>query len=266
MTIPLLSSQLRPALPASFLFHAVWVFAICGMIRNEVEHRLRRQYTKRAYKERERTHIKETYADHWFWLRGIWRGLTMHRQRTMAPKHDRITATLIHIQNVLLILLFIGFVLLGLSANIESVLPAAAALVIAECLLCFGWTIRHLFLLPKRARDPNERISIPALWLRYGYALAATLCLAVERVIPAALLMIANGIHLLIARAYKCDHYYCFVQSISHRPMTPHHHSASSRNNRKNEKDMRNTAILLILIGVALLCLFLFFDSPQHIR
>ena len=94
--------------------------------------------------------------------------------------------------------------------------------------------------------------------MRYGYALSGLVFLGVEQIIPAALLLMADGVHILVARAMKWDSYYCFMQSVNHRPMTPHHHSASFRNNRKNDKDMRNTAILLIGMGLLVLCAAIF--------
>lgn len=235
-------------LPLFWVLHFFMLFLLWSCLRSMVEHRLQMHYTKRSYKEQLRSYCSK----------GLYGWLTLHRQRTMLPEGDSITARYIRVHNASLWLLPVGIVLLILSTSHLWAIWAACVAVLAETICAGSFALHCRFFKARSSKVPHAGISWPAVWLRYGYALLAMICLGIEWVIPAALLLIANGIHILIAREAKWDHYYCYIQSISHRPMTPHHHSASFRNNRKNDKDMRNTAFLLIGMGVLVLCAAIF--------
>ena len=234
-------------LPLFWVQHFVMLFLLWSCLRGMTEHRLQMHYTKRAYKEQLRSYCSK----------GLYGWLTLHRQRTMLLQGDSITARYIRVHNASLWLMPAGILLLISAASHLWAIWAAFGVVLAETVCAGGFALYCRFYRARSSKVPHAGISWPAVWMRYGYALCAMIFLGVEQIIPAALLLVADGIHILVARAMQWDSYYCFMQSVNHRPMTPHHHSASFRNDRKQDKDMRNTAWLLIGLGVVCGALFL---------
>ena len=204
-------------------------------------------HSGRAVKEAERAHTQAVFSG-FHPLKAMRDDLTMHWEMQLAgrdPFARRLAAV-----NLTALLLFPAVSLLAVSGWMPAVTAWGIAVLTLCALILMCILLHRQRKHPGKQRQPHEQISLPALWLRYGYCIAALILLACECHCAGALCITANGIHTLLACRFRADHFYCAMQSFSRRPMTPHHHAEPFC--RKAEKEGRKAALIEIVSGTVL--------------
>ena len=242
MTLTAYLMAFTPLMTALLLILSIGIHLRCrALLRLYIQ----QTHTKRAIKEAERAHTQAMFSG-FHPLRALRDTLTMQWEMQLAG-NDPFAGKLRALSIMALLLPLAGYCAV-LSGRIPVVTAwFAAVLTVCESVLLLILMLRQRQIRTKK-RDPHEHISLPALWLRYGWCIAALVLLAVDLHIPAALCITANGIHILIGRALRADHFYCAAQNIHRRPMTPHHHSDAFR--RRAEREGLQTGWLVTGSGI----------------
>lgn len=237
---------------------ALWM-ALCGCLHSALEGHLARSYTKRAYKTAYRKYFNDIFRDLWFVPRGVWGWLTLRWQRSLMAESDSLAHRLLICNRVLLwsTLCYTLTLLLSVWESACILVPMVMGLLGSIALLVLAMLAHHLSRRPLRggaSAQGQQKISVPAYLLRYGYLIAALLCVVPEHPLGfaiAGMLLCVNGMHLLLERHFHTDTFYCYVQNLEHHPMTSGHHSASYRNYA--EKQGRGDVAVLLVMGIGTL-------------
>lgn len=244
-----------------FLLSFGWALGIHTRCRDAMEQRLFQIRTKRAIKEAHRnaTQLLFAHGQRHSFLRGIRNRLTLRWQRVLGGDDVYIKRLGILNDAILLILPFAELLCI-LGSRIPLCAWIALGIVVLELPI---WLVLSIFCLRmhklrRRQRSPYERISVPAYFLRDGYPLIAVACIATEHFAAACIVLLIETAHLMIARDAQADHFYCMMQNVSHRPMTPQHHSEPFK--RKAEKDAK--ALIVCNFVLAAGCFLLAIFSP----
>lgn len=218
--------------------------------------------TKRAIKEAQRTHTNLIWGVHTHLLRGFCDHMTLKWRRTLAGDGDQYARRICAVNNAALLILPIAVLLCIAGYRLPVLVWLMLPLVMTESavwlwlvIICIRSTVQKPV---RRKRSPYEKKSLPAYFLRYGYIIPGMVTLSMEKLLLTGLLWAANAVHMLIARACKADHFYCMMQNVGHRPMTPHHHNEAFR--RRAEKEGLQIAVVDLI--AALLCIALEFLLP----
>lgn len=223
-----------------------WAVGIRTRCRELIEQRLAQICTKRAMKEA----LRAPAADETIhpllripakciaWLR-------ISRLRRLGGD-DRIVRFWGCIADIALLLFPVAELICAFGSHDPVCAWIASGFAVSELLfaLCLG--ICCIRKPAPRKRSPYEKRLPAAYWLRYGYLLAAGAALCFGFPLMTAGFLCANALHLLLARHFRADHFYCMMQNLHHQPMTPHRHSEIFKANANRE------AVLPIVLSLIL--------------
>lgn len=234
-----------------FLLSFGWALGIHTRCRDAIEQRLFQIRTKRAIKEARRAPMQ--ISPDAGLMRRLLHGLRDHlmlRWQRQLGGDDAYIRRLGILNDAILLILPLAEIICILGSRIPLCAWIALGIVALELPIWFVVSIFCLRMhkLPQRQRSPYEKISVPAYVLRDGYPLAAVVCLATEHCALAGMVLLAETAHLAIACHAHTDHFYCMMQNVHHRPMTPQHHSEPFK--RTAEKDAKVYIVCnLVLAG-----------------
>lgn len=235
-----------------------WALGIHTRCRDAIEQRLSQIRTKRAIKEARRAPMQ--ISPDAGLMRRLLHSLRDHlmlRWQRQLGGDDTYIRRLGMLNDAILLIFPFAEILCILGSRIPLCAWIALGIVLAEVPI---WLILSILCIRKpapRKRSLYEKISVPAYFLRYGYPLAAVILLCTELYALSGAVLLAETVHLFLARNAHADHFYCMMQNVHHHPMTPQHHSEPFK--RTAEHDAR-TVIACNLVfagGCFLAALFL---------
>lgn len=217
-----------------------WAVGIRTRCRELIAQRLAQIRTKRAIKEA----LRAPEPDNCFPAKCItW--LRICRLRRLGGD-DRIIRFWGRITDAALLLFPAAEGICALGSHIPVCAWIAAGIVVSELLFALILGICCIRKPAPRKRSPYEKRLPAAYWLRYGYLLAAGAALCFGLPLLTAGMLYANALHLLAARHFHADHFYCMMQNLHRQPMTPHRHS------EKFKAAAHREAALLIILSLIL--------------
>ncbi len=223
-----------------------WAVGIRTRCRELIEKRLAQIRTKRAIKEALRAPAADGSihpllripAECIAWLR-------INRLRRLGGD-DRIIRFWGKITDIALLLFPVAELICAFGKHVPVCAWIASGIAISELLFALFLGICCIRKPAPRKRSPYEKRLPAAYWLRYGYLLAAGAALCFGIPLLTAGFLFANALHLLLARYFRADHFYCMMQNLHHQPMTPRRHSEIFKANANRE------AVLPIILSLIL--------------
>lgn len=224
-----------------------WAVGIRTRCRELIEQRLAQICTKRAIKEALRAPAADESrhpllrfpAKCVAWLR-------ISRLRRIG-RGDRIIQFWGCIADIALLLFPVSELICAFGSHIPVCAWIAAGFAVLELLFALILGICCIRKPAPRKRSLYEKRLPYAYLLRYGYLLAAGAALCFGLPLLTAGFLYANTLHLLLARHFRADHFYCMMQNLHHQPMTPHRHSEIFKSCANREAVL--PIILLLILG-----------------